>query len=245
MDSISMAAPQASRRVLKDIQRAQEELMKQQGIWYWMHETDMTKGFALLKGPEDTPYDGCLLLFSVQFPYDYPFSPPKVLFLTSDGKTRFHPNLYVEGKVCLSILGTFSGPSWSGTQSLNSVLLSILGLLDNNPLAHEPGYSSGSLLSERHRDYADFVEHQMVNHMIRTIQNFEKNQEGHPWEPFEEIVKEQLPFLKERLKKKILEKEKIPERLWGHVCYGMSGRSFWKQMARETPWITEVPATGA
>ena len=245
MDSISMAAPQASRRVLKDIQRAQEELMKQQGIWYWMHETDMTKGFALLKGPEDTPYDGCLLLFSVQFPYDYPFSPPKVLFLTSDGKTRFHPNLYVEGKVCLSILGTFSGPSWSGTQSLNSVLLSILGLLDNNPLAHEPGYSSGSLLSERHRDYADFVEHQMVNHMIRTIQNFEKNQEGHPWEPFEEIVKEQLPFLTERLKKKILEKEKIPERLWGHVCYGMSGRSFWKQMARETPWITEVPATGA
>jgi ubiquitin-protein ligase len=245
MDSISMAAPQASRRVLKDIQRAQEELMKQQGIWYWMHETDMTKGFALLKGPEDTPYDGCLLLFSVQFPYDYPFSPPKVLFLTSDGKTRFHPNLYVEGKVCLSILGTFSGPSWSGTQSLNSILLSILGLLDNNPLAHEPGYSSGSLLSERHRDYADFVEHQMVNHMIRTIQNFEKNQEGHPWEPFEEIVKQQLPLLKERLKKKVLEKEKIPERLWGHVCYGMSGRSFWKQMARETPWITEVPATGA
>ena len=237
MEFISMAAPQATRRLLKDIQRAQEPLMKEQGIWYWMSETDMTKGFALLKGPEDTPYDGCLLLFSVQFPSDYPFSPPKVLFLTSDGKTRFHPNLYVEGKVCLSILGTFSGPSWSGTQSLNSILLSILGLLDNNPLAHEPGFATGTLLSERHRDYADFVEHQMVKHMIQTIEAFEINPHKHAWKPFEEIVKEHLPLLKERLKKKVLEKEKTPERLWGHVTYGMSGRSFWKQMARDTPWI--------
>lgn len=238
MMDVSLVAPQATRRLLKDIQRAQEPLMKQQGIWYSMNESDITKGFALLKGPEDTPYDGCFLMFSFQFPADYPFSPPKVLFLTSDGRTRFHPNLYVEGKVCLSILGTFSGPSWSGTQSLNSVLLSILGLLDTNPLAHEPGYASGSLLSERHRDYADFVEHQMVKHMIQNIVSFEKDSSVHPWRHFEEIVKEQLPLLKERLKKKVLEKEKHPERLWGHLSYGMAGRSFWKQLARETPWIT-------
>ena len=176
-------------------------------------------------------------MFSVQFPIDYPFSPPKVLFRTSDGKTRFHPNLYVEGKVCLSILGTFPGPSWSGTQSLNSVLMSILGLLDTNPLAHEPAYTSGTLLDARHRDYADFVEHQMVCLMIESIRKFEQNPKGHLWEPFEEEVKEILPTLKERIRRKVLEREKQPERLWGSVLYGMSGRSYWKQMARETPWI--------
>lgn len=238
MDYVSVAAPQATRRLLKDIQNAQQDIMKQQGIWYFMNETDMTKGLALLKGPDETPYEGCLLLFSVQFPYDYPFSPPKVLFLTSDGKTRFHPNLYVEGKVCLSILGTFSGPSWSGTQSLSSVLLSILALLDSNPLTHEPAFERGTLLDPRHRDYADFVEHQMVKLMIQTIQRFEQKEANHPWKQFEEIVTEQMPNLKEILRKKIVRRAEQPERLWGSVSYGMSGRSYWKQFARETPWLT-------
>jgi ubiquitin-protein ligase len=234
MDVMSMIAPQASKRVLKDIQRVQSEL-KEQGIWYWMDDTNITKGKALIRGPPDTPYEGCLLVFSVVFPNDYPFSPPKVLIQTSDGRTRFHPNLYVEGKVCLSILGTFSGPSWSGTQSLSSVLLSILALLDNNPLAHEPGYASGTLLSERHRDYAEFVEHQMVSLMVQSIQNFEKGPFS-LWEEFEEEIKEQLPSLKQTLAKKIAAKEQIPEKLWGHIAYGMNGRSFWKRLAKETGW---------
>ena len=238
MDFISVAAPQATKRLMKDIHNAQQEIMKQQGIWYSMNESDMTRGFAMLKGPEDTPYDGCLLVFSVQFPHDYPFSPPKVLFLTSDGRTRFHPNLYVDGKVCLSILGTFSGPSWSGTQSLSSILLSILALLDTNPLSHEPAYERGTLLDARHRDYADFVEHQMIKLMLQTIQRFDRQEVNNPWVAFEDIVKEQLPQLKERIRKKVLEREKQPERLWGSVMYGMGGRSYWKQFVRETPWIT-------
>jgi ubiquitin-protein ligase len=232
-------APQTSRRVLKDIERAQENLMKEQGIWYSMDEADMTKGKVLMKGPPETPYEGCLLLFSIQFPSDYPFSPPKVSFLTSDGKTRFHPNLYVEGKVCLSILGTYSGPSWSGTQSLSSVLLSILALLDKNPLAHEPAYASGTLLDARHRDYAEYVEHQMVTLMLQYIQYFERNTQGHLWQDFEDIVKEQLPSLKDTLATKILARQLQPEKLWGSVLYGMGGRSYWKRYVKDIPWITE------
>ena len=95
MDLGSVIAPQARRRVLRDIERAQSKELQDQGIWYWMNESCINKGKALLRGPPDTPYEGCLLLFSVEFPSDYPFSPPKVLFLTSDGHTRFHPNLYV------------------------------------------------------------------------------------------------------------------------------------------------------
>jgi ubiquitin-conjugating enzyme E2 Z len=239
MVDVFRIAPQTSRRVLKDIQRAQEDLMKEQGIWYFMDDTDITKGKALIRGPPDTPYEGCLLVFSIKFPSDYPFSPPKVLFLTSDGKTRFHPNLYVDGKVCLSILGTFSGPSWSGTQSLSSVLLSILALLDNNPLAHEPAYASGTLLDARHRDYAEFVEHQMIKLMLESVSTFEKTLKYHIWEQFEETVKEQLPSLKDVLAKKILAKQEQPEKLWGSVLYGMGGRSYWKKFSKEIPWIIE------
>jgi ubiquitin-protein ligase len=227
-----MAAPQATRRLLKDIQRAQETMMKEMGIYYIMDGDTMTRGYALIEGPENTPYEGCLLLFSVSFPNDYPFSPPKVLFLTTDYKTRFHPNLYVDGKVCLSILGTYSGPSWSGTQSLSTVLLSIQGLLDNNPLSHEPAYEKGTLKDPRHSDYADAVTHNMCALNWKAIERFEANSDQHEWAPFAAIVKERLPILKERLKKKILGKAELPEILWPNLVYGMTFRSHWKQLAK-------------
>lgn len=230
--------PSYKNRLMKDIIRAQEDSLQQQGIWYYPDSSNIYKGLALIQGPDHTPYEGCLLLFSFQFPSDYPFSPPKVLFLSSDGYTRFHPNLYREGKVCLSILGTFSGPKWSGTQSLSSILLSLLGLLDDNPLSHEPYFEGISLLDDRMSSYADLVEHNFTRFMIQSIESYEMNPEKHPWFPFAEELATQLPKCKEKIRCKVLEKKKYPDRLWGNVSYGMEGRSFWKKLA-ETPWISE------
>ena len=61
---------------------------------------------AIITGPFDTPYEGGLFHFLIRFPPNYPFSPPRVKFLTTGGgRVRFNPNLYQNGKVCLSILG--------------------------------------------------------------------------------------------------------------------------------------------
>lgn len=236
MDIASAIAPQAKKRVLKDIERVQQELSSQ-GIWYSMDETNLTQGKALIRGPAGTPYEGSLLLFSVQFPSEYPFSPPKVLFLTSDRQTRFHPNLYVEGKVCLSILGTYAGPSWSGTQSLSSVLLSILGLLDANPLSHEPAFERGTLADAKHRDYADWVDHQLVSLSVQLIQQFERAPSFSPWHDFEEIVREQLPSLKESLAAKVFAHQEESDRTL-NLVYGMGGTLRWKRF-QEIPWIAE------
>ena len=102
----------------------------------------MTKGTALLVGPKDTPYFGGYYFFSIQFPDDFPFSPFKVLTLTQDGATRFNPNMYLDGKVCLSILNTWhDGPQWSGVQTLESVLRVIMSdVLHENPIINEPAY---------------------------------------------------------------------------------------------------------
>lgn len=224
---------QSSRRLMKDVQRAQEQLMRDQGIWYVTNDEKIDRGYALIEGPENTPYEGCLLLFSVQFPYDYPFSPPKVLFLTTDRKTRFHPNLYVDGKVCLSILGTYSGPSWSGTQSLSTVLLSILALLDNNPLSHEPTYEKGTLADPRHKKYAECVEHNMVQLMIETIRRFEQNPDTHEWSPFQEDVQKRLPVIKEKLKKKIIERAEENQTPGDSIVYGMTSQFYWKRFAKD------------
>jgi ubiquitin-conjugating enzyme E2 Z len=102
---------------------------------------DMTKVHALLFGPAGTPYEHGLFHFQARFPATYPWQPPLVVLRTTDSnQVRFGPNLYVDGKVCLSILGTWTGPSWTPVQTLTSVLLSILSLLNPLPYHNEPGF---------------------------------------------------------------------------------------------------------
>jgi ubiquitin-protein ligase len=225
---MSGSGGQVGRRLMKDSLRAKEELMVKSGIWYWFNENNFKLGEALIKGPPSTPYEGCLLHFSFVFPDDYPFSPPKVTFLTCDSYTRFHPNLYTEGKVCLSILGTYTGPGWSGTQSLSTVLLSIIALLDDNPLSHEPAFEKGTLMEEKHRSYADAVEYNMVKLMLQTLKTHKNNLEMSPWRHFHEILEDEIPKLEAILKKKVEERASLPERHWSNLTYGMSVKSNWR-----------------
>jgi ubiquitin-protein ligase len=137
--------PTAVRRITRDSTMCavtNAAALASEGIYYKPHDTDITKGTALLIGPADTPYYGGYYFFSIEFPTDYPFSPLRVRSLTQDGVTRFNPNMYKDGKVCLSILNTWhDGPQWSGVQSLESVLRVILSdVLSGNPLENEPAF---------------------------------------------------------------------------------------------------------
>ena len=76
---------------------------------------------------QDTPYANGAFVFDAYLPPDYPNSHPKVQFLTTGGgRVRFNPNLYECGKVCLSLLGTWAGPSWQpGVSTFLQVLVSL------------------------------------------------------------------------------------------------------------------------
>ena len=64
----------------------------------------------MIIGPEDTPYANGCFEFDVHFPASYPNSPLYInLQTTGQRKVRFNPNLYHDGKVCLSILNTWHG----------------------------------------------------------------------------------------------------------------------------------------
>jgi len=52
------------------------------------------------RGPEDTPYENGVFCAVITFPKDYPLNPPAMRF-TSE---VFHPNVYPDGRVCISIL---------------------------------------------------------------------------------------------------------------------------------------------
>lgn len=63
---------------------------------------------ALIKGPNRTPYEDGLFLFDIQLPNIYPALPPLFRYL-SQCSGRLNPNLYNNGKVCVSLLGTWIG----------------------------------------------------------------------------------------------------------------------------------------
>jgi ubiquitin-protein ligase len=109
---------------------------------------------SLITGPVDTPYESGCMIFDIFTDDDYPVKSPSFTFVNHGGN-RFNPNLYGNGKVCLSMLGTYIGPApmesekWNkNTSNLLQVLLSIQSqILIEEPYFNEPGHeqSSGSV----------------------------------------------------------------------------------------------------
>ena len=79
---------------------------------------------------------------------------------TGGGRVRFNPNLYANGKVCLSILGTWSGPSWVPVNTLSSVLLSIQSLMNEKPYHNEPGFEAPNSIACQ--NYNDCIRHETI-----------------------------------------------------------------------------------
>ena len=83
-------------------------------------------------GPPDSLYEYGTFYGRIEFTNTYPNKPPIVIF-----NNIFHPNIYIDGKVCISILheGTdLSGyekdyERWNPSHSINSIMLSIMSML--------------------------------------------------------------------------------------------------------------------
>merc|ERR1711997_465405 len=107
---------------------------------------------ALLTGLEDTPYANSCFLFDIYLCDDYPNKPLMIKHITkgaakctaNNGPGGFSPNLHQSsGKVCLSLLGTWSGPGWEANKSnvyqlLSTLLLMVFGA--EHPYYMEPSY---------------------------------------------------------------------------------------------------------
>jgi len=127
-------------RIVQDIYDFNKN--KPEGIYLSIDKKNLMKQHALIIGPKDTPYFGGFFFFEIIYPENYPTNSPQVTLLTIEKNVRFNPNLYECGKVCLSILGTWSGPAWSSVMNIRLVLQSIQSLLCSFPIQNEPGFEN-------------------------------------------------------------------------------------------------------
>ena len=127
------------RRLLKDVVDLIKNPLSDNGIYYQHNEENMLQGHALIIGPGETLYNYGYYLFEFNFSKKYPFEPPKVVYLTNEHEIIFHPNLYRNGKVCLSLLNTWRGEQWTSCQTIRTILLNLVTLFHNKPLLNEPG----------------------------------------------------------------------------------------------------------
>ena len=208
-----MSKDAIKRIVNKDLKEIHKMKLNELGIHIEFNEDNMLKARAIIIGPEDTPYENGILYFVIEFPTNYPFSPPKIGYLSSS-RYRIHPNLYVGrshdnfiGKVCLSSINTWSGPKWTTVMHIGSILLSIQSLLCNNPLHNEPGFENE--VGKRNDLYNMIVTYDTFNHLIG------KNAfVVHPlFETFRPIINDHLNKNKDKILSRLAElAQKYPKR---------------------------------
>lgn len=114
------------------------------------NDDDMFLWNILFEGPEDTLYEGGYFKATLKFPSDYPNMPPEMTFKTK----MWHPNIYDDGKVCISILhapgvdemnaGESADERWRPILSAESVLMSVISML-NDPNIESPANLDASI----------------------------------------------------------------------------------------------------
>ena len=110
---------------------------------------------SLIVVDPESSYNGAYLSGQLRFPSNYPFAPPSFKFTPA----IFHPNVYIDGRLCISILHTADNETsdepvnftWSPAQNVESVLLSILSLLED-PNVNSPANIEASICYRKQKD---------------------------------------------------------------------------------------------
>lgn len=106
--ALQTSLPGRAKRLITEITKLQTGLPP--GIYVRHAESRLDIQKWIIIGPADTPYENGIFEFDVFCDYSFPNKPPMVHFRTTGGgRVSFNPNLYPDGKVCLSLLGTWQG----------------------------------------------------------------------------------------------------------------------------------------
>lgn len=136
---------QAIRRLKSELKRYNND----EYVKIYANENDIFHWTARITGASETYYHGGIFKLSILIPPEYPFIAPVVRFITK----IYHPNIDLDGNICLDILKY----NWSPAFSIYDILLSILSLL-SDPNPNDPLNSDAANLYKNNRmGYASTV----------------------------------------------------------------------------------------
>lgn len=180
----------AGRRWLKKVQQDWNSLKKNlpDGIYVRVYENRMDLLRGVIVGAYGTPYQDGLFFFDFHLPPEYPDVPPSAYY--HSGGWRINPNLYEEGKVCLSLLNTWTGRGnevWDpSSSSILQVLVSLQGLvLNSKPYFNEAGYDKQLGTAEGEKNSLSYNENTFLLN-CKTIMYLMRR----PPKDFEDLVRE-------------------------------------------------------
>ena len=126
----------AAKRITKEYEMLSKDPIE--NLVFDMNQNNVFDWSFVLIGPKDSFYEGGVFEGSLIFPQTYPDNPPEVKFKSK----IFHPNVYADGKICISILHEGIDNTgyeqeferWRPIQNIRTVFVSIVSLLfDPNP----------------------------------------------------------------------------------------------------------------
>lgn len=129
------------RRIMKETNIMRNSLPDGVFVRSWDTRPDLLR--IMIVGPQNTPYEFAPFAIDLQYGVSFPTSPPDVFFHSwTNSIGRINPNLYEDGKICLSLLGTWDGDNrneeWSAKNStVLQLVVSLMGLV----LVKEPYFS--------------------------------------------------------------------------------------------------------
>lgn len=125
------------------------------------NEENMFQCTGILFGPVDTCFAGGIWSFEIKFPNEYPLKPFEFKFTS----TFPHPNIYPDGRMCMSILHEGidetgyeeSSLRWSPVQNINSVLMSIISMLNDPNLDSPANVDMTKLWRDNRKEYNKII----------------------------------------------------------------------------------------
>lgn len=165
----SNLSPPAKRRLVKEFEMTNNE--KDQGLSAEFVKTP--EGSELLDqwdiyidGQPGTLYEGYRLHAKMTFPSQYPYEPPSFVFISN----IFHPNVYDDGKVCISILQTdqdeiidneIANCTWTPGLNVRTVCISIISLLNEPNIFSPANIDASNLFRDEKEKYEKKVREQL------------------------------------------------------------------------------------
>lgn len=138
-----------AKRIMKEIEKINNGDFKEVELII-PNDEDIRHLQAILDGPEDTPFYGHKFIVDIKLGKEYPMKPPKVSFLTK----MFHPNIGVNGYICLDILQN----KWSPAMSIANIITSLQLLLQEPNPASPMNGTAAKLFKTNKKGYSAKVQ---------------------------------------------------------------------------------------